>query len=434
MAILPVLDAVGARRIVEVGALKGDTTVRLLDGLGAEAELHVIDPLPEFDPSEHEQRFPGRYIFHCDISLAVLPHLQPMDAALIDGDHNWYTVFHELQALRDTARAAGRPLPVCILHDVGFPYGRRDLYYAPEQIPEKFRQPYRKAGILPGRSELALQGGLNPQNCNADHEGGPRNGVMTALDDFMAEHDQPLRLVELPVYFGLAILAEQRSSTSILRSARCSIGSRVPRAARRSPTLAEQLRLEGLTEYHNVWYGPLTRLADAVTGYLSLLKGALLNEHYIEQELRIHQLVQSIQHGYAPFGESLREPARRLIAQFDDLRQKRRSGRQAGRDNGDVASYFPLTEMGRVRLDALERAARRHSTRRHPRRFRRVRHWSWRRRCVHARLPAGLRHVVAVRVRRRSVPRGGRRVRHRRPPRMTAYRAEAGASPNCSPT
>ena len=28
------------------------------------AELHVIDPAPEFDPAEHERAFPGRYVFH----------------------------------------------------------------------------------------------------------------------------------------------------------------------------------------------------------------------------------------------------------------------------------------------------------------------------------------------------------------------------------
>ena len=334
LAIQPVLQAVGARRIVEIGALKGDTTTRMLDGLSADAELHVIDPFPEFDPSEHERRFPGRYIFHWDISLNVLDGLPPMDAALIDGDHNWFTVFNELKALRTTSRAAGRPLPVCILHDVGFPYGRRDLYYDPARIPEKFRQPYRQAGIVPGRSELAIQGGLNPENCNADHEGGPRNGVMTGLEDFIAEHDRPTRLVILPVYFGLAILVEEAVLAEHPALGRLLDELEGPDGREAIATLAESIRLEGLTEYHNVWYGPLTRLAEAVDGYLSLLKGALLNEHYIEQELRIHQLVQSIQHGYAPFGESLREPTHRLIAQFDDLRQKRRTGRQAGTGNG----------------------------------------------------------------------------------------------------
>ncbi len=32
---------------------------------------------------------------------------------------------------------------------------------------------------------------------------------MTALDDFIAEHDRPLRRVVLPIYFGLAVVAEE---------------------------------------------------------------------------------------------------------------------------------------------------------------------------------------------------------------------------------
>jgi cephalosporin hydroxylase len=356
LAIQPVLAAVGARRIVEIGALKGDTTVRMLDGLGTGTELHVIDPLPAFDPAEHEARFPGRYIFHRDISLAVLDQLPPMDAALIDGDHNWYTVYNELRVLRETSRRAGEPLPVLTLHDVGWPYGRRDLYYAPEQIPDGFRQPYQRLGILPGRSELVPSGGMNAENCNADHEGGPRNGVMTALEDFMAEHDQPLRMVLLPVYFGLAIVAEQRVIDSHPALGELLDRLEGPEGQTAIAKLAESLRLEGLASYHNLYYTTLPRLTDSVHAYLDLLKGALLNEHYIEQELRMHQLVQCLEHGYAPFGESLREPTRRLISQFDDLRQRRRSGVQRATADGGFGSYFPLTEMGRVRLDRLEQA------------------------------------------------------------------------------
>src|SRR5882762_1215141 len=97
----PIMRASGARRVVEIGALRGETTVLALDALVADAELHVIDPLPEFDPAEHEQRFPGRYVFHRDLSLNVLPDAPPFDLALIDGDHNWYTVYNELRLLRD---------------------------------------------------------------------------------------------------------------------------------------------------------------------------------------------------------------------------------------------------------------------------------------------------------------------------------------------
>src|SRR5215475_9454372 len=88
VAIRPVLEAAGARRVIEIGALRGETTTLMLECLGADAELHVIDPVPEFDPAEHERAFPGRYIFHRDISHSVLPLLPPADVALIDGDHN----------------------------------------------------------------------------------------------------------------------------------------------------------------------------------------------------------------------------------------------------------------------------------------------------------------------------------------------------------
>ena len=193
--VAPVIEAAGARRIVEVGALRGENTERMLDRLGADVELHVIDPLPEFDPSEHERRFAGRYVFHRDLSVNVLGDLPPMDVALIDGDHNWYTVHTELRLLADVARAAGAPFPVAILHDVCWPYGRRDLYYDPDTIPAEHRHPWRRAGIRPGQSELVAGGGsgLNADLANAEHEGGPRNGVMTGLEDFVAAYDRPLR-------------------------------------------------------------------------------------------------------------------------------------------------------------------------------------------------------------------------------------------------
>ena len=95
------------------------------------------------------------------------------------------------------------------MHDVLWPYGRRDLYYEPERVPEEFRQPYEMKGIRPGTKQVLPTGGLNPEHYNAVTEGGPRNGVMTALDDFMSEYDRPLRRLVLPVYFGLAIVVEE---------------------------------------------------------------------------------------------------------------------------------------------------------------------------------------------------------------------------------
>ena len=353
LAVLPVLTAARATRVVEIGALRGETTERMLDGLGAEAELHVIDPVPAFDPTEHERAFPGRYIFHRDLSHRVLPGLPPVDAALVDGDHNWYTVYNELTMLRDTARRESQPLPVLVLHDVCWPYGRRDLYYAPEQIPEEHRQPYAQRGILRGRSELVPTGGANPTMFNATHEGGPRNGVMTALDDFVEEHDREMRVVVLPVYYGLAIAVddERLATCPELKGVLDHLESAEGQGE--LAELAEDLRLDTTVQYHGLFFNNMDARDRAARRYLTLLKGALLNEHYLEHELRIHQLARSVENGNRPYGESLRDPARQWDGQMQSLLATRRAGKLVDA-SADVASYFPYTTMGRARLDGLQ--------------------------------------------------------------------------------
>ena len=209
LIVAPLIDIVRPTRVVEIGALRGDTTARLLDQLGEAAELHVIDPAPLFDPEDHERRFPGRYVFHRDLSLNVLPTLPPVDLALIDGDHNWYTVFNELELLRRRAREQSKPAPVLVLHDVSWPYGRRDGYYAPERIPFAYRQPNERRGLERGNAALADEGGLNTHIWNARTEGGPRNGVLTALEDFVAEHFPEFQHTVVDVFVGLAIGADR---------------------------------------------------------------------------------------------------------------------------------------------------------------------------------------------------------------------------------
>ena len=184
IVIAPLVATLTPERVVEIGALRGDTTTSLLDSLGETAQLHVIDPVPQFDPDEHARRFAGRYVFHRDLSLAVLPKLEPVDLALIDGDHNWYTVYNELRLLTAAAVKAGRLPPVFVLHDVSWPYGRRDGYYAPKQVPRRFRHPNAQLGLERGRSELCETGGVNRNIWNTRVEGGARNGVRTALEDF----------------------------------------------------------------------------------------------------------------------------------------------------------------------------------------------------------------------------------------------------------
>jgi cephalosporin hydroxylase/glycosyltransferase involved in cell wall biosynthesis len=348
----PVIDAVGPRRIVEIGALRGETTVRMLEGLGAQCELHVIDPVPQFDPAEHEQSFLGQYHFHLGTSLAVLPNLPPADVVLIDGDHNWYTVYHELRLLAETARQADVALPVLVLHDVGWPYGRRDLYYEPGRIPPEFRHPYRRAGMRPGRSALFGNGGMNRDMCNAEHEGGPRNGVMTALDDFVAEYPLPLRVVVVPVFYGLAIVADDRVLDA--RPELVALLDHLESLEGRNDiiALAERIRVDEAI-FGQAWIRMLEEeVRRGADRYLAILKAAVLDERSLDHELRLSYLLSL--RGAAPDLAALRDPARTMPLRHQRLLQARLAGRPLEYRLGNLA----LTTMGRAQLDHLENAVR----------------------------------------------------------------------------
>jgi cephalosporin hydroxylase len=353
VAIAPVLHAAHARRVLEIGALRGETTDRMVDDLGPGAELHVIDPEPAFDPAEHERRFPGRYRFHRGLSLDVLPTLGPIDAALIDGDHNWFTVYNELRLLADGARRHGTDLPVLVLHDVLWPYGRRDLYYAPERIPAEFRQPYARAGIRPGLRRLHPSWGLNPTLCNAEEEGGPRNGVMTALDDFIAEHPRAVRKLVLPIYFGLAIVVEEDRL-----AAQPDLGlalQRLESSEGRYELLevAEATRVRAVVFQHSEHFRRDARTDRAVARYLAVLKDALLDRHYLENELRLTQLTAREERN-RPQPNELRDPVRNVQEPYRNLEGQRFA--PSGPDDAAASSFLAYAPMGKSQLDHLERA------------------------------------------------------------------------------
>lgn len=352
VAIAPVLKGARARRVLEIGAFQGETTKLVLDFLGPAAELHVIDPVPAFDPAEDELTFGGRYHFHRDLSHTVLPGLPPMDAALIDGDHNWFTVYHELKMLSQVSRDAGEPLPVLILHDVGWPYGRRDLYYSPETIPEEFRQPWARAGMKPGVAELLPKGGLNPTMANAQLEGGPRNGVLTALDDFIAEHDRKVRLVVLPTYFGLAIAADEDrlerepGLIAVLDHLEGEAGQR------ELLEVAEDTRIRAITFEHANTQRSLDKLARSAGRYLELLKGALLDEHYLENEIRLRYLTRCLRSGQPVEADRMRDPLRAQPDAYRRLLRRRRDGTSAVGEGAN--GFLPYATLGRRRIDHLE--------------------------------------------------------------------------------
>lgn len=198
------LEAIDAKTVLEIGSFKGELTVELLEWAETRGvKIAGVDPLP---PDELEALAASRPELELlrVVGAEVLRERDFDDAIIIDGDHNYFTLTQELNKI--AGMSGDGPLPFLLFHDVCWPHERRDTYYAPERIPESERQPLgHDCTISPGNPGLS-DGGL-PYEWAADHEGGPKNGVLTAIEDFMADRDG-LQLAVVPVFFGMGLLWE----------------------------------------------------------------------------------------------------------------------------------------------------------------------------------------------------------------------------------
>jgi hypothetical protein len=201
--LLPCLDAAGARSVVEIGAYAGDLTRVLVEWAAtAGAAVTAIDPAPHDDLVALDRGADALELIR-STSLDALPEIPMPDAVVIDGDHNYFTVREELRLIGEGA--AGAALPLVLVHDVCWPHGRRDDYHDAGAIPAEARHPVagESGRLFPGDPGLR-DGGL-PYPRSAAHEGGARNGVLTAVEDFVADRER-LRLVVVPVFFGVGVV------------------------------------------------------------------------------------------------------------------------------------------------------------------------------------------------------------------------------------
>lgn len=205
--VFPVLDLVQPRSIVEIGAEHGGMTTQLHAWATDQgASLTSIDPNPSAAFRQWSRGAPGFQHIEAP-SLEVLSTLPETDCWFIDGDHNWHTVYHELQLIHAHSVAHNKPMLV-FLHDTCWPAGRRDSYYAPDRIPPAHRHTHSfELGVTPQQDTL-VNGGFRGMGAFAwaTHSGGPRNGVMTAIEDFARPHGEDLALATVPAVFGLSVL------------------------------------------------------------------------------------------------------------------------------------------------------------------------------------------------------------------------------------
>lgn len=260
--LVPCLDAAGAKSVLEVGAFRGELTRELLAwGRANAAEVAAIDPVPPPEllelADEHSELVLLRQTSHEVLAERDLP-----DAIVLDGDHNYFTLSGELRLIAE--RSGEGPIPLLMFHDVCWPHARRDSYYAPERIPEEERQPLARGAALAPDDEGTVKYGL-PFEYAAEREGGPRNGVLTAIEDFVAAHEG-LRLVRVPAFFGFGVLyAEDAPYAGDLE--------RLLEPFDQNPVLA---RLEANRVVHLIqgfgWFKEMTRLEARVERQEKLLR------------------------------------------------------------------------------------------------------------------------------------------------------------------
>lgn len=207
--IKPVFEMEKVKNVVEIGANTGENTAKLIRyARKVEGKIYSVDPFPQFPADKWEKENDGRFIMFRNLSLNVIKDIKDADVFLIDGDHNWYTVYNELCEIAKIYPP--EKFPLVMFHDIGWPYDRRDLYYSPETIPKEYRHPYERKAIYPGRNELGNEG-INENLLNAVKDGGEKNGVRTAVEDFINEYSAfSLKFYMIEALHGLGMIANEK--------------------------------------------------------------------------------------------------------------------------------------------------------------------------------------------------------------------------------
>lgn len=210
--IIPSLELAEAKIILEIGSEYGLMTKKLIAFTeNKKGQLITIDPSPSPEAENlFGQHDHARLIK--DLSLNVIDNISA-DACLVDGDHNYYTVSKELEMVWKKSRMENKEFLV-FLHDVGWPWARRDLYYAPDQIPPEYLHPHVwDRGITLGNPSV-INGGFRGEGvfACAVTEGGGRNGVLTAIEDFVCDKPGKFLWAYIPAVFGMGVLFEKKAT------------------------------------------------------------------------------------------------------------------------------------------------------------------------------------------------------------------------------
>ena len=137
------------------------------------------------------------------ITLTKLENIKNFDAIFLNDDANWYTIYNELNIIKNNNEV----FPLVFICNNVFPNQRRDSYWNPKIIPEEFLNEFSDEFQYNGIS-------LSDDLFHAIDVNTPKNGVLTAIDDFLSENNS-IKLSDIKFVNGIVILYPENSISYI---------------------------------------------------------------------------------------------------------------------------------------------------------------------------------------------------------------------------
>jgi hypothetical protein len=237
--IAPFLEHTRPGAVLLVGGGDGALLQALLTQLRQQGGMvHVADPSPAFEVPAIRALGGDQVILHPASGRDVATLVKTPDVVLLNGAAHWHAVHGVLHALRGQAAKLNLPFPVVLSGHTGWPYGRRDQYPDPKAVPAHARHAAARGGLVPGQAGLAGEAGLFADRWHATAANTPGNGVLTAIEEFVADASGSLGFAALPMFHGLGVLyARDRAPDALLAALAMSP------ALRRVAEAAEQSRV-----------------------------------------------------------------------------------------------------------------------------------------------------------------------------------------------
>lgn len=192
--------------ICEIGSFEGNTTEELAKHCEAsKSTLYVVDP------DAKELKYPNTVI-HRSTSRQFFKQAIDCQFYLVDGDHNYETVSLELNSIHNN-KIENKPYCI-VLHDIGWPCGRRDLYF--------------KCGEFSGVNNAKFHSGVSLENEELNHgqcfaggdlfawgeEINSQTGVLTAVENFLEGKCGELAYFSMPLFYGCGVIYERNKLTA----------------------------------------------------------------------------------------------------------------------------------------------------------------------------------------------------------------------------